>query len=67
MGHTPISNTITPSPRAYSIPQMAEQLGVSAGLLRLEIARGKLRPTRLGRRVLITDDEASRYLKEQTQ
>jgi hypothetical protein len=48
---------------AYSLAQLAPKLGnVSVGFLRLEIARGKLKPRRLGRRVVITADEVRRYL-----
>lgn len=48
--------------RATGLRNLAEQLGVSVGFLRLEISRGRLLPTRLGRRVVVTADEARRYL-----
>jgi hypothetical protein len=49
---------------AYSLQQLAPLLGgVSVAFLRLEIARGKLKPRRLGRRVIITADEVARYLE----
>lgn len=59
-------DNISPATTARSIAETARQLGVSMGFLRLEIARGKLRPTRLGRRVLILDQELRRYLSEHT-
>ena len=50
---------------AYSLQQLAPRLGgVSVGFLRLEIARGKLRPRRLGRRIVVTAGEVERYLNE---
>jgi hypothetical protein len=48
---------------AYSLAQLAPRLGgVSVGFLRLEIARGRLRPRRLGRRIVVTAGEVERYL-----
>ena len=47
-----------------SLDEVATQLGVSVGFLRLEIGRRKLRPIRLGRRVLIHREEISRYLAQ---
>ncbi len=38
---------------AYRVSEVARALGVSAGLVRLEIARGNLGAVRVGRRVLI--------------
>ena len=48
--------------RATSLQKLAQELDVSVGFLRLEISRGRLLPTRLGRRVVVTADEARRYL-----
>jgi excisionase family DNA binding protein len=50
---------------AYSIEEVAALLGVSRGHLRNENARGKLRFTRSGRRVLISRTELDRYLNTQ--
>jgi hypothetical protein len=50
--------------RATSLQKLAQELDVSVGFLRLEITRGRLLPTRLGRRVVVTTDEARRYLAE---
>jgi excisionase family DNA binding protein len=47
---------------AHSINETARTLGISPGLVRLEIARGRLRPTRVARRVLIMREELDRYL-----
>jgi excisionase family DNA binding protein len=38
---------------AFSIAELAARYGLSPGLVRLEIARGRLRSVRIGRRVLI--------------
>jgi excisionase family DNA binding protein len=51
---------------AYSIKEVASQIGVSAGLVRLEIARGVLRPTQIGRRLVVAHEELQRYLRENT-
>jgi len=51
---------------AWSLPEYAARLGVSFTFLRNEIARGRLFPTRLGRRVLVSVDEANRYVRENT-
>lgn len=51
---------------ALSLSEFADEIGVSQTFLRYEIARKKLHPTRLGRRVLISMDEARRYLVTHT-
>jgi excisionase family DNA binding protein len=45
-----------------SIADSAALLGVSAGLVRLEIKRGNLRPVRIGGRVLLIKAELDRHL-----
>jgi len=47
---------------AWPLDELAGALGTSVGFLRLEIQRGSLRIARLGRRVVVTDQEAQRYL-----
>jgi excisionase family DNA binding protein len=51
---------------AFSVAEIAERLSVSEGFVRLEIARGALRPLRLGRRVLISCRELERYVAART-
>lgn len=51
---------------ALSLEDTAWRLSVSPSFLRLEIARGHLRPIRLGRRVLISESEIGRYLAAST-
>jgi excisionase family DNA binding protein len=51
---------------AFSVAAIAERLSVSSGFIRLEIARGALRPLRLGRRVLISQSELAGYLAART-
>lgn len=51
---------------AFSIRQVASRLGVSPSFIRLEITRGALCPTRLGRRVVITARELDRYVAANT-
>ena len=48
--------------RATSLQRLAKDLDVSAGFLRLEIRRGRLAAIKLGRRVVVSADEARRYL-----
>lgn len=52
-----------PEPLALSIPAAAIALGgVSEELIRLEITRGNLKPSRVGRRIVIQRREIERYL-----
>jgi excisionase family DNA binding protein len=50
--------------RAVSVDEVAAELGVSAGLVRLELGRGQLKGTRFGRRVLIMRSDLEDYLTE---
>jgi len=47
---------------AFSVAEIASRYGVSKGLVRLEIARGRLRSTHIGRRVIITKREVEHWL-----
>jgi excisionase family DNA binding protein len=47
---------------AFRITEAATLIGVSAAFVRLELARGNLSATRLGRRVVLTRVELDRYL-----
>jgi len=47
-----------------SIEKAAGLLGVSKWTVRSYIRAGKLKPVRLGRRVLLTDDELERFVAE---
>ena len=48
---------------ARSVADVAAHLGISPGLVRLEIARGKLKVARIGRRVIISDAAIQRWLE----
>ena len=48
---------------AYDLRELASMLGCSVELLRKEIGRNRLRPSRLGRRLVIARSEAIRYLE----
>jgi excisionase family DNA binding protein len=48
---------------AYGVRELASMLGCSVELLRKEIGRKRLRPSRLGRRLVISRSEALRYLE----
>ena len=47
---------------AWSLREAALSCGVSVAYLRKVIDKGEIKPTRLGRRVLITDFELKRWL-----
>jgi excisionase family DNA binding protein len=50
--------------RALSVFEVAQELGVSVQLVRLEIKRDHLKATRFGRRVIVTRTALNRYLAE---
>ena len=47
---------------AWGLEEFAAATDTSVSFIRLEIRRGKIHPARLGRRVVILDREAQRYL-----
>ncbi len=47
---------------AFRLVEAAALIGVSTGFLRLELARGNLNATRLGRRIVLMRTELERYL-----
>ena len=47
---------------ALGLRDAAESVGVSVPFMRLEIKRGRLRASRLGRRLVVTTTELQRYL-----
>jgi excisionase family DNA binding protein len=49
---------------ALGIAEAADSVGVSAGFLRLEIARGRLKSSKCGRRVLLTPGDLENWLRE---
>jgi hypothetical protein len=59
-------NTSSIEPFAFAIADAATACGVSAEFLRLEMKRGRLRPTRLGSRIVVTRTELMRYLNDNT-
>lgn len=57
----------TPNPNeriAYSVREVARLVGVCERKIQYEIQNGKLRISRVGRRVLIRSDEVNRWLNE---
>lgn len=58
-----MSNT-TSQPNAVTRDEAAERLKVSKSTLDRLIANGELRAKRIGRRVVISDDEITRYLTD---
>ncbi len=57
-----MQETVTPSKRAYSIKEVAQQTSLSQPFVRLEIKRGKLKARKFGTRTLITAENLSNYL-----
>lgn len=55
---------VTLARRAWGLPEIAESLGVSVGLLRKQIDEGKLRSIRLGKRVLVSEEELQKYINQ---
>jgi excisionase family DNA binding protein len=51
-----------PVRRAFSVVEIAESLRISTGLVRLEIARGKLKARRIGRRLVIPVESLNEWL-----
>lgn len=56
-----VSSVMAGERRAYSIAEVAHQHGVSKGLVRLEIKRGRLKAIRLGRRLLVPSESIRRW------
>jgi len=54
-------------PLAHDLRDAARLLSVSPSFLRLEISRGRLCGSKLGRRLVISHDELTRYLVSGTQ
>ena len=59
-----MNTKVTLARATWTLPEVAESLGVCEAFLRKQIKEGKLNPTRLGRRVLIKDEEFHRYINE---
>jgi excisionase family DNA binding protein len=46
----------------WTLEELARSLSVSVPFLRLEVKRGRLKATHLGRRVVLLDGDVQRYL-----
>jgi excisionase family DNA binding protein len=64
MIETPAKPAKKPERLAYSLPEAAEMLDVSQGLLLLEARRGRLRVVRIGKRMLVPRAELLRLVAE---
>lgn len=63
MGAISVTRGELPATRlAFRVTEAATLIGVSAAYVRLELARGNLNATRLGRRIVLTRVELDRYL-----
>jgi excisionase family DNA binding protein len=56
-----IGNVANLEKRAFSLKEIAGMYGVSVNFLRLEIARGRLKPLRLGRCVRVARDSLEQW------
>jgi excisionase family DNA binding protein len=61
-----MQKTVTPSKRAYSIKEVAQETTLSPSFVRLEVKRGKLKARKFGTRTLITAENLSDYLNGET-
>lgn len=50
--------------RAYSVKEVSAETTLSIPFVRLEIKRGNLQAGKFGKRILITAENLSRYLKK---
>jgi excisionase family DNA binding protein len=49
---------------AFSVKELSAKLGLSPSFVRLEIARGRLKALRAGRRIIILRESIATWLKE---
>lgn len=59
-----MSQSQIPEKRLYSLNEAGSVLGVSPWSLRRHIADGRISPTRIGRRVLLTSEALDRIAKQ---
>jgi hypothetical protein len=55
--------TLASAPVAYSTKSLAKAYELSPGLIRLEIARGRLKICRVGRRIVILRESVDEWLR----
>jgi hypothetical protein len=65
-GEVPVEKKSAAEPIAFDVEGVVTALGgnISPELVRLEIKRGNIKSTRIGRRLLVTRTELLRYLDE---
>lgn len=56
------ANVTTSELRGFSVRGLAKAYGVSAGLIRLEIARRRLKVAHIGRRIVIPVESVTEWL-----
>jgi len=56
------TKSVTDRRLAWALAELAPALRVSLGFLRKEIRRGSLKARKLGRRVVVLDEDLKRYL-----
>jgi excisionase family DNA binding protein len=47
----------------FSVQEVARRFGVSEGLVRLEIVRGRLKCRRIGRRVILLENDLQEWIR----
>ena len=63
-GATPARPPLARARLAYTLPELAEAVPCSVKLLRAEIARGRLRATRVGRLIRVRVGDAEAWLRD---
>lgn len=58
----PLTTVLTNDRRGYSPKEIASQVGVSVSFVRKEIRSGRLRACKLGRRVVVLNQDLDEYL-----
>lgn len=58
------ATSVQPQKLAYSIKEVSNLIGICERKIHYEIEKGKLRITRIGRRVLVRASELDRWLRE---
>lgn len=56
-----ITNSNSPSRIAWSLAEAAQAVGIGQSTLRREVSLGRLKATRLGRRIVIEDAQLRAY------
>lgn len=59
------SRSVTTQKLAFGLAELSSATGLSLGLIRQEIKRGALRARRIGRRVIVLQEDWAHYLERE--